>query len=124
MGRFLRSIYLGHAFKTDLLLLRLQLASPLSTSPQGPWLHDPLRTLAEALALSASLELDIDPNELNTGYRLMPSDPSGAQHAAYTVQYDTASGGAGYAMDAGEVIAARDWPTAFDEVARWVHQHD
>ena len=42
-------------------------------SPKQPWLHDALNTLAEALALGASLHLDIDPGELSSGYRLVPA---------------------------------------------------
>jgi hypothetical protein len=107
-GRLRSSVYLGHAYRTDLLLLRLRLAHPLACGPQDPWVHDALRTLAEAVALAASLELDVDPNELSAGYRLIPGDltasPDGTSLAADIFLYDTASGGAGYAVEAGEAL--------------------
>lgn len=102
-----RPVYLGYSFLTDILLLRFPLVAPLSGDPRHPWLHDALRTVAEALALSASLELDIDPGELSAGYRLMPplvgEDP-GAWLLADIYLFDTASGGAGYAAEAGNIL--------------------
>lgn len=91
-------IYLGTTFRSDLLLLRCSLAGPLGDRPRDPWLQDALRTAAEALALAASRVLDVDPAELSAGHRLLPAD-SGASFDLYL--FDTASGGAGYAAEAG-----------------------
>src|SRR5262249_37665233 len=44
-------LYLGFSFLTDLLLLRIALHEPLAYHPGDPWLHDALRTVAEASAL-------------------------------------------------------------------------
>jgi len=101
-------IYLGYRFITDLLLLRVPLRAPIHYNPKAPWLHDAMRSLSEAVALAASRRLDIDPGELSAGYRLMPptdSEDEGAQAAADIYLFDTASGGAGYAAEAGEILA-------------------
>lgn len=98
-------VYLGFSFKTDLLLLRLKFQAPLDFDPRAQWLHDGLRTLAEGLAIGASRHLDIDADEISAGYRLMPGDEgehSEVRGIAEIYLYDTASGGAGYAADAGK----------------------
>ncbi len=101
-------IYLGTTFRSDLLLLRLTLRPPIDYNPQYPWLHDALRTTAEALALAASRTLDVDPAELSAGYRLLPSGISDDSSALALVDFylfDTASGGAGYAAEAATELA-------------------
>ncbi|BCM94151.1 hypothetical protein IAD21_06054 [Abditibacteriota bacterium] len=102
-------LFLGTKFRTDLLLLRLALRAPMEYSPtdSSPWLHDALRTLAETLSLSASRCLDIDPGELSAGYRFMPASVAQEEGLVGLVDvylFDTASGGAGYAAEAGEVL--------------------
>jgi ATP-dependent helicase YprA (DUF1998 family) len=101
-------LYLGYAFRTDLLLLRIALCPPLAYNAQDPWLHDALRTAAEAIALAATRRLDIDPGELSAGYRLMAAvtdeDP-GALGLTDVYLFDTASGGAGYAAEAGDILS-------------------
>lgn len=103
-----RSLFLGHRFLTDLLLLRLPLRSPMEFNPSSPtpWLHDALRTLSETLSLAASRCLDIDPGELSAGYRFMP--PIEEEDASGVVDiylFDTAAGGAGYAAEAGAMLS-------------------
>jgi hypothetical protein len=100
-----RGLFLVHDFHTDLLLLRGSFRRPLDFQPEQPWLYDALATLAEALALGASLHLDIDPGELSAGYRLLPALVEGDQGVAELYLFDTASGGAGYAADAGQQLA-------------------
>lgn len=100
-GALRRGIYLGHQFLTDILLLRISIGHPMDFSPSKPWLSDALATLAEALALGATLTLDIDPGELSAGFRLLPGRGE-ARGNAEVFLYDTASGGAGYAAEAGE----------------------
>ncbi|MCS6839232.1 MAG: DEAD/DEAH box helicase [Roseiflexaceae bacterium] len=92
-------IYLGTTFRSDLLILRCTLADPLDTDPRAPWLHDALRTAAEALALAASRALDTDPVELSAGYRFLPNRSKLGHIDLYL--FDTAAGGAGYAAEAG-----------------------
>jgi hypothetical protein len=100
-GNIRRGIYLGHQFRTDILLLRVSFKAPMDFSPAQPWLYDALATLSEAIALGASLTLTIDPGELSAGFRLVPPKKDGIG-AAEIYLFDTASGGAGYSFDAGE----------------------
>jgi ATP-dependent helicase YprA (DUF1998 family) len=104
-GNIRSSLFLGHEFRTDILLLRVSFSQPIDFSPKQPWLHDSLHTLAEALALGASLHLDIDPGELSAGFRLAPV--LGKEDGlAELFLFDTASGGAGYAAEAGGQLSA------------------
>lgn len=103
-GEIRRGLFLVHDFRTDLLLLRGAFRRPLAFQPEQPWLYDALATLAEALALGASLHLDIDPGELSAGFRLLPALVEGDEGVAEIYLFDTASGGAGYAADAGEQL--------------------
>jgi len=100
-GAIRRNLFLFHEFRTDLLLLQTAFQSPLDFSPEQPWIHDALATLAEALSLGASLHLDIDPGELSAGYRLLPPRNTGELGIAELYLFDTSSGGAGYSADAG-----------------------
>jgi hypothetical protein len=103
-GTIRSAIFLGHQFRTDILLLRMSFTQPIDYSPSQPWLHDALNSLAEALALGASLHLDIDPGELSSGYRLVPARGN-EEGAAEIFLFDTASGGAGYAAEAGAQLS-------------------
>ncbi|MBM0107121.1 DUF1998 domain-containing protein [Steroidobacter sp. S1-65] len=103
-GDVRRGLFLVHDFRTDLMLLRGVFRKPLDFIPDRPWLHDALATFAEALSLGASLHLDIDPGELSAGYRLLPPLSDGEQGVAEVYLFDTASGGAGYAADAGKQL--------------------
>jgi Lhr-like helicase len=103
-GEVRRGLFLVHDFRTDLLLLRGAFRRPLGFQPEQPWLRDALTTLAEAIALGASLYLDIDPGELSAGFRLLPALADGDHGVAEIYLFDTASGGAGYAADAGEQL--------------------
>src|SRR5439155_21601202 len=67
-----------------------------------PWLYNALATLAEAIALGASLSLSIDPGELSSGFRLVHLKDG--TPAAEVFLFDTASGGAGYSFEAGESL--------------------
>lgn len=100
-GEVRRGLFLVHDFRTDLLLLRGTFRRPIDFQPEQPWLYDALTTFAEALALGASLHLDIDPGELSAGFRLLPPLVDGDEGVAELYLFDTASGGAGYAADAG-----------------------
>ena len=105
-GQFQR-VFLGHIFKTDLLLLRLSVKSPIATNTTNPVvlraLEDSLYSIAEALRLSASRhkQLDLDPSEFGAGFRIVPSPESNATYLDVYL-YDTLSGGAGYAELAGQ----------------------
>lgn len=101
-GEFQR-VFLGYAFTSDILLLRVALAKPLrfgiaSRRNRKP-LEDALQTLCEALTLSIGRVLDIDPREVSAGYRF---GNDGTSDFADIFIYDTLSGGAGYALQAGK----------------------
>lgn len=100
-GDVRRGLFLVHDFRTDLLLLRGAFRAPLNYQPGQLWINDALATLAEALALGASLHLDIDPGELSAGFRELPALADGDKCVAELYLFDTSSGGAGYAADAG-----------------------
>jgi ATP-dependent helicase YprA (DUF1998 family) len=104
-GEIRKNIFLEHQFLTDVFLLRIPIKSPIDFSPDKPWLRDSLTTLAEAFTLGASLQLDIDPGELGAGFRMLAS--TGNENGNLEIfLYDTTSGGAGYAYEAGENLIA------------------
>jgi len=105
----LRTVFLGTTFTSDLLLLRSILRHPLGINMQSSVareaLEDGLRTLSEALLLSASRFLDIDPSEFSSGFRIVPADIE-EQLDTDVYLFDTLAGGAGYADQAGHHIHA------------------
>ena len=66
------NVNLGYDFITDMMVLEFTLdVSRIETSRyDNPWLDRAAQSLAEALRLAASKELDIAFTELVTGYRL------------------------------------------------------
>ncbi|MGM4902810.1 DEAD/DEAH box helicase [Tardiphaga sp. 866_E4_N2_1] len=106
------NVFLGHVFSTDLLLIRLSVSAPMATDTNDPIvlraLEDALYSVSEALRLAASRhpQLDLDPSEFGSGFRIVPSgDDEGGVHLDVYL-YDTLSGGAGYAELAGRNLAA------------------
>ncbi|MDV7212797.1 DEAD/DEAH box helicase [Azotobacter beijerinckii] len=112
-GEF-RRVLLGHDFDTDLLLLRLKIAAPIVTNTVNAVvlqiLEDSLHSIAEALRLAASRhrQLDLDPAEFGSGFRIEPVLQDNARMLDVFL-YDTLSGGAGYAE-----VAARHMPEILD----------
>jgi len=104
-----RKVFLGHVFKTDLLLIRLTLASPMAINTQDiitlRTVEDALHSIAEAIRLAASRhqQLDIDPSEFGVGFRLV-SEGNQEELILDVYLYDTLSGGAGYAELAGSHV--------------------
>ena len=107
-GEINSNIFLGTTFNTDLLLLRITLNPPIGTdmldSITRPVIEDGLRSLAEALLLAASLHLDIDPMEFSAGFRVFPGIEGESNIRADVYLFDTLSGGAGYADQAGKEL--------------------
>jgi hypothetical protein len=116
-GQFQR-VFLGHIFKTDLLLLRFSIESPIVTDTANPVvlraLEDSLYSIAEALRLSASRhkQLDLDPSEFGAGFRIVPSLETDVTYLDVYL-YDTLSGGAGYAE-----LAGRNLTEILDDVQK------
>ena len=104
-GQF-EQVYLGYGFASDVLVVRLPLSRPLRFDPVQPTerqpIADALQSLAEAFVLGISQELDIDIREINAGFRFIRQ---GDDHLADIFVYDTLSGGAGYATQAGELFS-------------------
>jgi ATP-dependent helicase YprA (DUF1998 family) len=106
-----RSVFLGYEFRTDVLLLRTPLSTPFINDLSDPETWPPLRaaltSLASGLALTAADALDVDPRELQSGFRLQRT-ATGAGFADIYL-YDTLTGGAGYSR-----LIGQDFERIFD----------
>lgn len=101
-------VFLGSRFRSDLLLIQVDVAPPLHTTvshtaPAYLALNDALQTLSESLPLAIAKRYDLDYTEFSAGYRIRDL---GGTIAAELYLYDTLSGGAGYAQKAGEEIGS------------------
>lgn len=100
-------VYLGYSFASDVLLFRMPIVRPFRFDPlikraRQP-LADALQSLCEALVLAVGRVLDLDIREINAGYRPLRH---GDDQFTDIFLYDTLSGGAGYATQAGQVFSA------------------
>jgi hypothetical protein len=104
-----QNVFLGNAFTTDLLLLRLSINAPIVTDTTDSvvlrTLEDGLYSVAEAVRLSASRhpQLDLDPSEFGAGFRIVPAGQDAGLFLDIYL-YDTLAGGAGYAELAGRYL--------------------
>lgn len=91
-----RGLALGTDFISDVLLVRLKVEAPLTLRPELLSTQVALRTIAEALTIAATVELDVDASELQAEYRpaLTPAGNDGLEAEIYL--YDTLAGGAGF----------------------------
>lgn len=100
-------VYLGYGFSSDVLLVRIPVSPPLRFDPVHRTEREPiasaLQSLAEAFVLAIGQELDVDIREVNAGYRFLRP---GAETFADIFVFDTLSGGAGYAVQAGQVLSS------------------
>ena len=97
------NVNLGYDFVTDMLVLEFALDDKLIITDRDNnlWLNRAAQSLAEAIRLVASKELDVEFTELVTGYRLR-SNAAGTFVDVYI--YDSLSSGAGYAVSVAENI--------------------
>jgi hypothetical protein len=91
-----KGLVLGTDFITDVLLVRFKVKSPVRLAPQLLSTQVALRTIAEALTITATQMLDIEATELQAEYR--PALTSGGAEGleAEIYLYDTLAGGAGF----------------------------
>ena len=103
-----RHVFLGHTFRSDLMIWRLDVGSPLATNVSLSIvinaLNDALRTLADGLLLAASRWLEVDANEFSVGFRIVPGVDAGRLRADIYL-FDTLSGGAGYSDQVGRELS-------------------
>lgn len=97
------NVDLGYDFVTDMLVLEFALDQSIvdARNNDNPWLNRAAQSLAEALRLAASKELDIEFTELVTGYRFR-KNALGSFVDVYL--YDSLSSGAGYSVSVAENI--------------------
>jgi len=104
----LKTVYLGNNFKTDILLVRMNLSQEIYFEPVSRWIHDALETISEAFIIAATRVLEIDIDELNIGYRMYKDKEDHIFADLYV--FDKLSGGAGYSY-----LAAREIDKIFKE---------
>lgn len=89
-------LVLGTDFYSDVLLVRLKVAPPVTLNPQYLATQIALRSVAEAMTIASARLLDIEATELQAEYRpaLTSLGPMGLEAEIYL--YDTLAGGAGF----------------------------
>ncbi|MEA2492176.1 MAG: hypothetical protein QOJ29_87 [Thermoleophilaceae bacterium] len=96
-GRSSRALVLGTKFISDVVLISLSVAPPLTLRPGLLATEVALRTLSEAITIAAAKRLDIERQEVQAEFRpaLSPGGHQGLEAEIYI--YDTLPGGAGFA---------------------------
>lgn len=91
-----RGLVLGTDFISDVLLVRLNVATPITLRPAFLSTQVALRTIAEAFTIAATRRLDIEAGELQAEYRPALNSRGAEGLASEIYLYDTLAGGAGF----------------------------
>jgi len=90
----LKYAYLGYDFYTDMVVYEISLDPNLiDTERENRWLDQAATTLSEALCLTAGRILDVDSNDIQSGYRIIYTS---GKTVVELYLFDTLSSGAGY----------------------------
>lgn len=105
-GNVETNIYLGYEFMTDMFMLDISYNSNklvgTHSQKEKAILRSAVTTLHEAIKKAASLELGIDYNEINGGWRPRMSDDGNSHIEMFF--YDNLSSGAGYSSMIGSIL--------------------
>jgi len=91
-----RGLVLGTDFISDVLLVRLTVAAPITLRPAYLSTNVALRTIAEAMTIAATRKLDIEATEVQAEFRPALHTLGIEGLAAEIYLYDTLAGGAGF----------------------------
>lgn len=105
-GEFIENITLGYEFLTDLLVLEIPLNADILNAnifqDQNLWLKPAVCTFAEALAKAAGIVLDVEAQDIQSGYRFRLGEDNRVFADVYL--YDKLVSGAGYSTIAAKSI--------------------
>lgn len=102
-GRATKGLVLGTDFITDVLLISIRVAPPVTLAPGLLATDVALRTLSEAITKAACLKLGLEAQELQAEYRPALTQAGREGREAEIYIYDTLPGGAGFARRVGEL---------------------
>lgn len=104
-GKVKNNIFMGYEFLTDMFMLDIKYDTDLLVSnrksDEYAILKSAVTTLHEAIKKAVSLELDIDYNEINGGWRPRFNDDKKSIEMFF---YDNLSSGAGYSSLIGDIL--------------------